>query len=200
MAENRIQRVKYSSIKPEGEAVVKVERRVLIVVDMLNDFVKKDGALYCGSSADSIVPFVVGKVGEFISRGLPVIFIADAHDTKDLEFKKFPPHCIYGSEGAAIIDDIKALVEEYSFAIKVPKNRFSGFFRTNLNEILRDLKPETVEVVGLCTNICVMYTVEELCNRDYHVVVYRDGVASFDPEAHQWALKQMAVVLGAEIR
>lgn len=175
-------------------------KRVLIVVDMLNDFVKQDGALYCGSSAESIVPFVVDKVREFISLGLPVIFISDAHDAEDLEFRKFPPHCIYGSEGAAIINDLKSLVEEYSFAIKVPKNRYSGFFRTNLNEIMKDLKPETVEVVGLCTNICVMYTVEELCNRDYHVVVYREGVASYDQEAHHWALRQMADVLGAEIR
>jgi len=177
-----------------------VNKRVLIVVDMLNDFAKKDGALYCGSSADSIIPFVVDKVSEFISLKLPVIFITDAHDTRDLEFKKFPPHCIYGSEGAAIIDDIKLLVEEYSFAIRVPKSRFSGFFKTNLNQIMLDLKPETVEVVGLCTNICVLYTVEELCNRDYHVVVYREGVASFDEEAHHWALRQMAEVLGAEIK
>jgi nicotinamidase/pyrazinamidase len=69
-----------------------------------------------------------------------------------------------------------------------------------MNQIMKDLKPEMVEVVGLCTHICVMYTVEELCNRDYRVVVHRDGVASFDQEAHAWALKQMAEVLGAEIK
>jgi nicotinamidase/pyrazinamidase len=167
---------------------------------MLNDFVRRDGLLYCGDSADRIIPFVVDKIKEFTAKGLPIVFIMDAHDAEDLEFKKFPPHCLYGTEGAAIIDDIKSLVEEYSFAMRVPKNRFSGFFRTNMNQIMKDLKPEMVEVVGLCTHICVMYTVEELCNRDYRVVVHRDGVASFDQEAHAWALKQMAEVLGAEIK
>ena len=173
--------------------------RALVVVDMLNDFVRKNGLLYCGESADRIVSFVVDKVKEFTDKRLPVIFIMDAHDPKDLEFKKFPPHCIYGTEGAAVIDELKSLVEEYSFAIRVPKNRFSGFFRTNMNEIMRDLKPEIVEVVGLCTHICVMYTVEELCNRDYRVLVHRRGIASFDTEAHNWAIKQMSEVLGAEI-
>ncbi|MFZ5643971.1 MAG: cysteine hydrolase family protein [Bacillota bacterium] len=174
--------------------------RVLLVVDMLNDFVRREGSLYCGESADRIIPFVEEKVREFVSEGLPVIFIMDAHDTEDLEFKRFPPHCIYGTEGAGIIEELKKIIDEYSFVIKVPKNRYSGFFRTNLNQILKDLRSEIIEVVGLCTNICVMYTVEELCNRDYKVVVYRDGVASFDLEAHRWALKQMGEVLGAEIR
>ncbi|HAG08307.1 MAG TPA: cysteine hydrolase, partial [Desulfotomaculum sp.] len=52
---------------------------------------------------------------------------------------------------------------------------------------------------GVCTNICVLYTVEELCNRDYKVVVYRQGVASFDLQAHNWALVQMESVLGAKV-
>lgn len=177
-----------------------MSRRVLMVVDMLNDFVRRDGALYCGETAGSIIPFVEEKVREFVEAGLPVILIMDAHDPEDLEFEKFPRHCVYGTEGAEIIDELKKLLEEYSFAIKVPKNRYSGFYRTNLNSILTDLRPESVEVVGLCTNICVMYTVEELCNRDYRVVVFSGGVTSFDPEAHLWALKQMKEILGAEVR
>ncbi|MCL6610681.1 MAG: cysteine hydrolase [Peptococcaceae bacterium] len=176
-----------------------MSERVLLVVDMLNDFIRKDGALYCGEGAEKIVPFVAGKVQEFVSQGLPVIFIIDAHDPQDLEFKRFPPHCIYGSEGSDVIRELKSLVEEYSFAIRVPKSRYSGFFRTNLNEVLRDLKPKTVEVVGVCTHICVLYTVEELCNRDYEVIVHREGVASYDQEAHRWAIRQMTEVLGARV-
>ena len=173
---------------------------VLIVVDMLNDFLRQDGALYCGESAEKIIPFVRRKVSEFISGGQPVIFVIDAHDPQDLEFKRFPPHCIYGSEGSEVISELKSLVEEYSFVIRVPKNRYSAFFRTNLNSILKDLDPKSVEVVGVCTQICVMYTVEELCNRDYNVIVHREGVASYDPDAHLWALRQMKEVLGADVR
>ncbi len=176
-----------------------MRERVLLVVDMLNDFIRKDGALYCGETAEKIVPFVQDKIRDYVEQGLPVIFIIDAHDPQDLEFKRFPPHCIYGSEGSDVIRELKFLVEEYSFAMRVPKSRFSGFFRTNLNQILRDLDPKTVEVVGVCTHICVLYTVEELCNRDYNVLVYREGVASFNQDAHLWALRQMVEVLGAKV-
>lgn len=174
-------------------------KRVLMVVDMLHDFINPEGPLYCGGQAQKIVPFVVRKVKEFVDAKLPIIFIMDAHDPEDLEFNRFPVHCVYGSPGAQLIKEIADQIEEYSFAMKVHKSRFSGFFRTNLNVILRDLEPEQIEVVGVCTNICVLYTVEELVNRDYRVTVFRDGVSSFDQEAHTWALKQMETVLGAEI-
>lgn len=176
-----------------------VSKKVLIVVDMLNDFINQDGALSCGRQALDIVPLVLEKIGEYVKEGLPVIFVMDAHDPEDLEFKRFPVHCVYGTPGARLIKEIEHEVEEHSFAIKVLKSRYSGFFRTNLNTIIRDLDPGLVEVVGVCTNICVLYTVEELCNRNYRVVVYRNGVTSFDMDAHKWALKQMETVLGAEV-
>jgi len=46
----------------------------------------------------------------------------------------------------------------------------------------------------------VFFTVEELSNRNKKVIVYQDGVASFDNEAHAYALNQMQTVLGAEIK
>jgi nicotinamidase/pyrazinamidase len=175
-------------------------QKVLFVIDMLKDFLDPGGALFCGEEARRIVPFVAGKVKEFTEEHLPVIFLLDAHDPDDLEFLRFPPHCVFGTPGAGLIDELRTLVEEYPFAIKVPKTRFSGFYRTNLSTILSDLAPEEVHVVGVCTNICVLYTVEELANRGYRTIVYENGVASFDPEAHRWALAQMKSVLGAEVR
>ncbi|WP_027718518.1 isochorismatase family cysteine hydrolase [Desulfovirgula thermocuniculi] len=174
-------------------------RKVLMVIDMLKDFLEPDGSLYCGQAARDIVPFVVEKVKEFMSQNEPVIFIMDAHEPEDAEFALFPTHCVYGTRGAELIEELASLAEEYPFTIKVPKTRYSGFFRTGLSKILEDLQPEAVHVVGVCTNICVLYTVEELRNRDYRTIVYQKGVASFDEEAHRWALKQMQAVLGVEL-
>ncbi len=174
-------------------------KKVLLVIDMLKDFIDPDGALTCGEAARQIVPYVGEKVKEFSAANLPIVFIMDAHDPEDLEFKRFPKHCVFGTPGAELIDELRVLVEEYPFVIKVPKTRYSGFFRTNLSNILSDLEPEEVHVVGVCTNICVLYTVEELANRDYRVIVHQKGVASFDQEAHRWALSQMQSVLGAEV-
>ena len=171
--------------------------RVLIVLDMLVGFIEEGRPLDCGQSARDIVPFVVDKAREFASRGDPVIFIADNHDPDDAEFDRFPPHCIAGTDEAEVIQELKPFVHEQYL---VPKTRYSGFFGTHLVELLSSIKPEVVEVVGVCTNICVLYTVEELCNRDYPTVVHRDGVASFDSQAHEFALGQMEAVLGAEVR
>jgi nicotinamidase/pyrazinamidase len=57
-----------------------------------------------------------------------------------------------------------------------------------------------VEVVGVCTSICVMDTVGGLANRDYRIRVPRAGVADFDDEAHQQALQRMERLYGATVQ
>ena len=171
-------------------------KRVLLVVDMLEGFLRREYPLFCGPQSEAIIPFVKAKVEEYARAGEPVVFILDSHDPDDLEFKKFPPHCIKGTKEAEVISELRGIAKR---EVYVRKKRYSGFFGTNLEEILKKEKPDVVEVVGVCTNICVLYTVEELANRDYQVMVHRDCVASFDQDAHEWAFKQMAKVLGAKI-
>lgn len=171
-------------------------KRVLLVVDMLEGFLRKQYPLYCSERAEAIIPFVRNKVEEYAKSGELVVFIADNHAPDDLEFKKFPAHCIKDSEQSKVASELRGVAKREMY---VPKQRYSGFYGTNLEKILSKEKPDLVEVVGVCTNICVLYTVEELENRDYKVRVYSDGTASFDQEAHEWALKQMKTVLGAEI-
>ncbi|HHY59371.1 MAG TPA: cysteine hydrolase [Clostridia bacterium] len=176
--------------------------KALLVIDMLNDFCTGHGVLARDGEgkvyAEPIIPFVAQKVQEALKEGWQVIFICDGHDEDDIEFRRFPKHCVAGSEGAQVIKEL-AVLEEYRGQVHyVTKQRYSGFYNTGLERLLTGV--EEVHVVGVCTNICVLYTVEELCNRDIKTVVYRDGVASFDPEAHRFALAQMEHVLGAEIR
>ena len=64
----------------------------LFIIDMLKDFINKDGALYCGDQSRKIIPFVKEKIEEFHQRGDLVIFVCDSHDEDDLEFKTFPKH------------------------------------------------------------------------------------------------------------
>ena len=67
----------------------------------------------------------------------------------------------------------------------IRKSRYSGSYGTELEELLRSLAPEVVEVVGVCTDICVMHTVADLRNRDYAVIVRRDLVATYDAPGHE---------------
>ena len=171
-------------------------RKALIVIDMLNGFFVEGNPLYCGDEARKIIPFVKEKIEEFERNGELVVFLTDAHDSYDKEFGAFPPHCIAGTEEAQVIDE---LAEHAARHTVVPKKRYSGFHGTRLDEVLQAARPEVVEVVGVCTNICVLFTVEDLRNRDYPVRVYAKGVATFDREAHDFSLKQMESVLVAEV-
>jgi nicotinamidase-related amidase len=81
----------------------------------------------------------------------------------------------------------------------LPKRRYSAFFETDLAERLAAFAPEQIIVTGDCTDICVMHTVADARNRDYPVMVPADSVTSFDAEAHTWALKHMATILGARV-
>ncbi len=180
--------------------------RVLFVVDMLNDFMDAQGALYCGDKAREIIPFIKNKIDEYLQNGESVIYICDSHAENDKEFAKFPRHAVKGTWGAEIIPELKPPGGSKLIHI-VEKQRYSGFYNTDLDAILsnicRDkgssLEELEVTVVGNCTNICVLYTVEELCNRDISTVVPSAGVAGFDQNAHNFVLEQMKTVLGAKV-
>ncbi len=168
---------------------------VLLVSDMLKDFMTPKGALYCGAEARKIIPFIAQKIDKCRESDCKVIYVCDAHRTDDKEFKMFNPHCVEGTEGAQIIEELKPQDED----IIVKKTTYSAFYGTELEKILKELAPGTVYVAGVCTSICVMDMVGGLGNRGYRTVVYRDGVADFDTEAHEFALKRMKDIYGAEI-
>jgi nicotinamidase-related amidase len=170
-------------------------KNALIIVDMLNDFVDEKGALYCGETARKIIPFVKEKLETYRELGDLVVYLQDAHDEDDKEFEKFPKHCVAGSWGSSIIDELKPLPAEKV----IPKKRYSGFYGTDLEGVLEKAGVADIEVVGVCTSICIMDTVGGLANRDYNISVPVKGVADFDPEFHEFALKRMKQLYGAEV-
>jgi nicotinamidase/pyrazinamidase len=167
----------------------------IIVVDMLNDFIQEDGALYCGVDED-FVDKVRASVGMWYDANVPVIFICDNHIENDKEFEMFPPHCIAGTKGAEIIDELQPYVDEN---LVITKTRYSGFYDTELEDILLGLGISKIGLVGVCTDICVMHTAADARNRDLEVIVFSELVDSFDHEAHEFALKHMDTILGVEI-
>lgn len=120
---------------------------VLVVVDMQNDFIS--GAL--GSpQAGEIVLRVKEKIEGFDGR---VVFTRDTHETdyrNTLEGKKLPvPHCIRGTHGWEICDELKPIAKRI---IDKP-----GFGSLELCERLAGLESvESVELIGLCTDICII--------------------------------------------
>ncbi|MBI2304126.1 MAG: cysteine hydrolase [Chloroflexi bacterium] len=167
---------------------------VVLVIDMLRGFCEEGYPLYCGQRARQIIPRIQKLLERERKRGSHIFFICDQHKPDDLEFQMFPPHCIAGTVEAEVIPELASYPGEV-----IPKARYSGFFGTDLEQRLKQLGPEKIVICGVCTNICVLHTAADARNRDYRVEVPVDGVATFDEEAHGFALEHMGKILGVRL-
>jgi nicotinamidase-related amidase len=173
-----------------------VERAAILVIDMLNDFVL-EGAPLEVPTAREIVPTIKSEIEKVRRRGIPVIYICDSHKGRDPEFERmgWPPHAAVGSKGAQVIDELRPLTGDEV----VTKKSYSGFFRTSLEEVLKKYEISELLVTGCVTNICVLYTVADAVQRGYKVRVLKNCVAGLNREDHEFGLKQMKDILGAEL-
>ena len=131
--------------------------KVLIVTDMQNDFIT--GSL--GSDqAVAIVPAVISKINEYRENGDMIVFTQDTHGTnyrQTQEGRNLPvEHCINGTWGWEICDEIKALMDDEDLV--VCKNTFGA---TDLGsdieyELCYGEDLDEIELCGLCTGICVL--------------------------------------------
>lgn len=166
---------------------------ILVVVDMQKDFVS--GALGT-PEAVSIVPKVEETIKDFISRDAVIIFTRDTHSEHYIESqegKKLPvPHCIKGSDGWDIIDELKpytvgnTVIDKPSFG--------SCELGLMLQEMNNSEEIEGITFVGLCTDICVISNalLVKAFLPEVPVSVVADACAGVSPESHQNALKSMA--------
>jgi nicotinamidase/pyrazinamidase len=169
--------------------------RALVVADMINDFLDPQGSLYVGGAGRTMIPFVAAKIAEERQQGAAVIFLSDAHDPADQEFRRFRPHGVKGTWGAEIIPELEGIATDY----RVEKTYFSGLLATGLEDILQREAVEEVHLLGVCTSICIMETARDLDLKGYRVVVYRAGVADLNQEDHEWALERMARLFGVKV-
>ena len=162
---------------------------VLIVIDMQNDFI--DGALGT-AEAVAIVPNVKKKVAEYLSSGGTVIYTRDTHTPDYLstqEGKNLPViHCVKGTPGWEIADGIYA---DGSTVVDKP-----SFGSTELPKVLAGIPSlESIELIGLCTDICVISNamILKAAFPEIPITVDSSCCAGVSPESHENALKAMAV-------
>lgn len=172
-----------------------MKKDVLLVIDMLNDFVR-EGAPLEVPQAREIIPNIREKINWARKNKIPVIYICDSHRAEDKEFNYWPPHAIEGTSGAEVVRELSPQKEDFV----VKKRRYSAFLGTGLELLLRELEVGTLHITGILTNVCVLYTAAEAIMRDYEVVVYKDCVASTSSANHNFALDQMKNVLKIKIR
>lgn len=186
-----------ASTEPEKEFVVEPpeNKNVLVVVDMQNDFVS--GAL--GSKeAQAIVEPVVKRILEF--DGL-ILFTLDTHTPKYLETqegKKLPvEHCISGTDGWSPNAAVWLALTKKNAADMhhmIAKNTFGGVdLPMRIHTFLGGAEPESITLVGLCTDICVISNALLLKSfyPEAEIRVDAAACAGATPEGHKTALSAM---------
>jgi nicotinamidase/pyrazinamidase len=174
----------------------------LIVVDMQNGFLR-EGAL-ASERCLAVLPHVVDEVERALDAGKLVIFTADTHEPDDREFEVFPPHCVRGTQEAELVDELRRYLDRDDVWL-VRKRRYSAMFETELEGILHRFGVRAVRICGVCTDICVLHTAEDLRNRDIPVTVVAAATATFDAPGHpgdlvqEQTLAHLTGILGAEV-
>ncbi|MGJ7912428.1 cysteine hydrolase family protein [Neobacillus sp. LXY-1] len=180
--------------------------KALINIDYTYDFVADAGALTCGKPGQEIEGEIVRLTKEFIENGDLVVFAIDVHDKGDEyhpETKLFPPHNLRGTSGRDLFGGLQEVFEANKHRENVMymnKTRYSAFAGTDLEIKLRERGITEVHLVGVCTDICVLHTAVDAYNKGFKIVVYKDGVASFNLAGHEWALGHFEQSLGAMVK
>ena len=170
-----------------------MSKKILIVVDMQNDFI--DGALGT-AEAQAIVPAVVARIRACREEGWTLLATLDTHGEDYMatpEGRKLPvPHCIRGTQGWRIRDEITEALGAGCRMVEKPT-----FGSVALPGIIRELTGEdkdvTIELLGLCTDICVVSNALLLKAHftDAALQVRRACCAGVTPATHEAALATM---------
>jgi nicotinamidase-related amidase len=126
------------------------------------------------------------------AAGVPTIFVQEVHKRSLLDFGRELDgaegiHCLEGDRATELAEGIEPTSEEYL----IRKRRYSAFFATELDLVLRSYGVSSLVLVGALTDVCVHYTFADAHQHDYHCKVVTDCVGGSSPAAHQAALAAM---------
>jgi len=186
-----------------------ISRAALIVVDMQNDFLHRGGSFAHiareNPDAGIDLPFLMGTIPKvkilldtFRDGGRLVVYLAHVlkPDYTDAAFPYWRlglgpasnrTHCVEGTWGAEILDELKPNEGEHL----IFKKGFGGFSNTSLDTVLRNKGVNTCVVCGVTTCVCVSTTIRGGSEYNYRMILVSDAVAEVDRETHEAELKTM---------
>jgi nicotinamidase-related amidase len=164
--------------------VIDPKRTAMIVVDMQNDFVAAEAAMET-PAARAVVPKLAKALRTCRDAGIRVIYTAHVHREDGCDMGLFddmhPPIAnraalVDGTHGVEIYPELAPAPGEHV----IKKHRYSGFFGTDLDIILREWNVDTVIISGTTTENCCHATARDAMFRNYRVVFLSDATATYD--------------------
>ena len=185
-------------IKPYNEHKMKLnpKKAALLVIDMQNDFINKGSMVYT-EMAEAIVPNLKRLTSTCRKAKIPIIYTAHVHQDPavdggmtaqwwpELKDKKV---LVAGSKGAEIHPDIAPRPNEKV----IYKHRYSAFYNTDLEIVLRGLGITDLIISGVMTNICCESTARDAFFRDFRIFFLADGTGSIADDLHLGTLRALA--------
>ncbi|KEY57324.1 cysteine hydrolase family protein [Serratia sp. DD3] len=178
------------------EYIITPVRAAILVIDMQHDFIDEDAPIPCSKGRD-IVPHVATLLNFARQSHIPIIYTQEAHRRQRVDFGRELDygetlHCLEGSSGVEIIPELRPLEGDYV----IVKRRYSAFFATDLELLLRGLGVNTLILTGVATDVCVRATAQDAMQLDYRVWVPQECVAGTSQTRHEAALENIAYVFG----
>lgn len=173
----------------------------LLIVDMQNDFIHfKNSPVYV-PPAKKVIPKIVKLLTACRKKKIPIVYAVTSHKKdrsnwalRDKEYNN--AYCIENTPGAKITPEINPQKKEYI----IKKRRYSAFFKTSLDRLLKRLKVKRLIVCGVTTSCCVSSTVRDAYFRDYEMVVVSDAVSATHRDLHRAALKYFRENIGLVLK
>jgi len=166
-------------------------RAALLVIDMQRFFLDPQSPTFtCGGLA--IMSNVKQLIAKFRAAARPVIYTCHVHHPEMLDAGImgwwWEGMCLEGSEEANVHPDLAPLPGEKI----VYKHRYSSFYNTDLETVLRVLKVEDLVITGIMTNMCCESTARDAYYRDYRVFFPADATGSINEEMHLASLLNLS--------
>jgi Amidases related to nicotinamidase len=178
--------VQVPSLRYVKEVEVNPRDSALLIVDMQNDFVRKEGKLYV-PKAEETIPSISKLLSEARSAEAQVFFTQDWHMKDDPEFKIWGEHALAGTWGAEIIEELSP----NQGGMLVKKYRYDAFFESPLDYLLRVKGIKRLVVMGTVANICVLHTAASAALRWYDVILPRDTISAMTEFDYYATLRQV---------
>lgn len=166
-----------------------LDNTVLVAIDFQKDFM--------GSNVKTVgKATAVPKAKQVLEAArrvkIPIVHTQEVHRKELVDFGREldgaePVHCLENQPGTDFYPELSPVEGEFT----VPKRRYSAFFATDLEILLRGLKADTLVLMGALTDVCVHYTAVDAHQHDYHFFVLEDCCIGSSWEAHRAAVKAM---------
>lgn len=141
----------------------------LLIIDMLNDYLTPEGAVYC-AECRVIIPHIAAAATFVRENGGSVFYVNTQLRKTDILAKKWGLHAVKGTKGARVVDELSPEKQD----LIVLKKSYDGFYETRLNTLLRSRGITTVLLSGIHTHVCVTMTGVGAFERGYSVVALED--------------------------